>query len=138
MRGRLARLAPEELAAAILLGVALIFVAADPHRIGRVFEPPYATPAPESGAATFLRDRSDPPAPSVEVAERTRVMRPPLQFLQAPVVGSPAEGRIVIYDRSGTLLVEIADPCWEAATTALRTGQPVVCAPRPVPQTRLR
>jgi hypothetical protein len=123
MGRRLSRLAPEELAAAILLAVALLLVAADPQAVGRIFETPYATPAPESGAATFLRDTQGTPAPSARLAT-PRVLP---DALPGRVILVPVDGRSRAIE---VRPIPPGDPCWEAAMAALRAGgQPVVCAP---------
>lgn len=122
MGRRLSRLAPEEFAAAILLAVALLVVAADPHAVSRIFETPYATPAPESGAATFLRDTRSTPAPSA-------------RFATPPILPESARARTIVLTIDGrSRAMQIGDPCWEPAMAALRAGgQPVACAPALAP-----
>lgn len=103
IRRRLARMSPEEL---ILIPIAIVIVIAllaQPTAITRLFESPYATPAPgEAPAERFLREREANPLPTASPASgpipgpriqtapasspRTIVLteRVPLRILTAP------------------------------------------------------
>lgn len=64
------RLAPEEIVGALLLVLAIAFVAVRPTVITQRFEAPYATPAPEGGPARSLVPAvptAAPPAASASV-----------------------------------------------------------------------
>ncbi len=58
--GRLSRLAPEEIAGAVLLALVLLLVAVRPGPVARLFESPFSTPDPGGGPARELV----PPTPS--------------------------------------------------------------------------
>jgi len=51
---RFQHLAPEEIAAAVLLVLVLAFAALRPGAISQLFESPYSTPAPGGGPARLL------------------------------------------------------------------------------------
>lgn len=80
IRRRLARMSPEEL---ILIPIAIVIVIAllaQPTAITRLFESPYATPAPgEAPAERFLREREANPLPTA-----------------TPVTVSPAPGQRIV------------------------------------------
>ena len=65
---RLSRAAPEEIAVAVVLVVVLALAALRPASIGRLFESPYATPAPSGGPALDLL-RPSPTASPVSAGE---------------------------------------------------------------------
>jgi hypothetical protein len=122
VRERLARLAPEEIAGGVFLVVALLAVALQPAAIGRIFESPYATPAPESGATTFLRTQAvDTTLPSDRVITR-RALPQPAQIRSVFLGGS-----------SGVVprVVQVADVCSGTAASVVNTGGAnfVVCMP---------
>ncbi len=67
---RLSRLAPEEIAAAVLLVLVLGIAALQPAAIGRLFESPFATPAPDGGPALeFLRPSPTPSPASLRTSD---------------------------------------------------------------------
>lgn len=61
---RLSRLAPEEIVGGLLFVLVLAFVAAQPRAVTRLFETPYATPAPGGGPAYSLLPSAGSPSPS--------------------------------------------------------------------------
>lgn len=76
--GRLSRLAPEEIAAVVLLAVVLGVAALQPAAIGRLFESPYATPAPGGGPALeFLRPSPTPSPASIRGTTPILIRRAP-------------------------------------------------------------
>lgn len=58
---RLSHLAPEEIAAAILLALALGIAVLRPAALGQLLESPYATPAPGGGPAREIVPEVQPP-----------------------------------------------------------------------------
>jgi hypothetical protein len=123
MRDRLSRLAPEEIAGGVFLVVALLAVALQPAAIGRIFESPYATPAPESGAAAFVKTA---PMDTTFASDRVVTRSEPLVGRPGVFLGSGPTS--VRPDRPLSDLGP--DPCEEAARSALRSaGAYVVCVP---------
>lgn len=72
---RLARYAPEEIAGAILLVLALTLVALRPGAVTHLFDTPFATPAPGGGPAReIVPEPSAKPSPVTLVFERDRAL----------------------------------------------------------------
>lgn len=125
MRERFSRLAPEEIGGGLLLVVVLVAVALQPSAIGRIFESPYATPAP-GNPARMIVNATATPAPTEQIGT-TRVTGPVSPILIVPPRRTVApDGRTTfIFDRAGQPSGIGSDICTEAA----RSGQLVVCVP---------
>lgn len=74
--GRLSHFAPEEIAGLALLVLVLAFAAMRPGAITRVFESPYATPAPGGGPARHLVPETWPVAPPALLIFQRELPRP--------------------------------------------------------------
>jgi hypothetical protein len=76
LMGRFSDLAPEEIAGAILLVLAIALVAVRPSAVTRLFESPYATPAPGGGPALqFLRSETPRPSPASDADTTSETAR---------------------------------------------------------------
>jgi hypothetical protein len=141
IRRRLAHISPEELILVPIVIVILIAVLAQPSSITRLFESPYATPAPgEAPAERFLREREENPVPTATPAsapvERIQLGSTPLQFVPASVFSTGGcPGTWMRYERvsaSGehVLMCVDTDGTVRAAVPARPAASPG-SAPRP-------
>jgi hypothetical protein len=97
IRRRLAHISTEELLLVPIVIAIAIAVLAQPNAITRLFESPYATPAPgEAPAERFLREREENPVPTATPvtapapAPRPQIVtvpheRVPLRIITAPM-----------------------------------------------------
>jgi hypothetical protein len=131
VRDRLARLAPEEIAAGVLLVAGVFAVVVQPQSVGRIFESPYATPAPESGAASYLRS-VDTTYPSDRWTTRRVDRSGWITWIDsAPSPRTVRPVFVVTFDRVGRTL-QAPTSCAEANRGALGdAGAYVVCMPSP-------
>lgn len=129
MRERLSRLAPEEIGGGVLLVALLVAVALHPSAIGRVFESPYATPAPENIARTMVARSATPTvAPRIDAGRRQPVGTAPV-FPGAPTITvGPDGGRIVVVPNVRPFTGDglTAELCWKSPVTGASVCVPVV------------
>lgn len=120
MRG-LSRLAPEEIAGAVLLILALAVVALRPGSVTQLFESPYASPAPSRGPARLL-------VPDPTVAPASRVIPvAPIGNVRDIRIGT-TDGRTIVY-LPDAFPGSMRCPEIKWTATASSAGLALVCVP---------
>lgn len=88
---RLSRLAPEEIAGAVMLCLVLLLVALRPSAVGDLFASPYATPDPSGGPARSIVQEPAAPTATVDMWPRPTPATPEeaagwIRFVDGPRV----------------------------------------------------